>query len=202
MILYISESFNIIPIDMRKRKTRRRSNKFDWWKFRKDSRFIKIAGLLSILFAFYLAVAFTSYLYTWQMDQDKVLRFSWGILLESDLSVANWLGRLGAVISNLFFYWGFGLPSLFIIAVLLRVGYSWIRQRPLTELLAWIQNVAIITLFSSILLEFIFASSAFPWGGAFGESTYIWLSNFLGDPGLFLLLLFSAGAFVIWMFNR
>jgi S-DNA-T family DNA segregation ATPase FtsK/SpoIIIE len=42
---------------------------------------------------------------------------------------------------------------------------------------------------------------AFPWGGAFGESTYVWLSSFMGDVGLFCFLTFVIGVWVIWRFN-
>ena len=76
-----------------------------------DERIPKIIGILSLLLAVYLFIAFTSYLFTWQEDQDRVLQFNWGLLLEGDLKVTNWLGRLGAIVSNMFFYWGFGIPS-------------------------------------------------------------------------------------------
>lgn len=186
---------------MGKKRTSRRSSKKGWTIWSHDERFIKIAGLVSILVAIYLTIAFISYIYTWKIDQDKVLRFSWGILLESDLSVANWLGRLGAVVSNLFFYWGFGLPSLLIIIILFKLGFSWIRNRSITDHLPAIQNLAIITLFCSIFLEFVFASSSFPWGGAFGESSCTWLSNFIGTLGLGILLTFTVITFIIWTFN-
>lgn len=187
---------------MRKKRSSRKKNSGAFFKnWKKDDRIIKISGMIALMASIYLAVAFVSYLYTWKIDQDKVLKFSWGILFESELSVANWLGRLGAVISNLFFYWGFGLPSLFFIAVLFRVGLQWIRRRNVSEIFDWIQNIAIITLFCSIFLEFVFASSAFPWGGAFGESSCTWLSNFIGTVGLGILLIFSVISFVIWTFN-
>ena len=186
---------------MRKKKSRRSSKGWSWQKLKKDDRVVKVAGMISLMMSLYLAVAFISYLYTWKIDQDKVLRFSWSILLEGDLSVNNWLGRLGAVVSNLFFYWGFGLPSLFTIAILFRVGLQWIRQRPLTEIGEWVRTIAIMTFFTSIFLEFIFAQSEFPWGGAFGESSCIWLSNFIGTIGLGILLTFSIIVFLIWTFN-
>ena len=50
---------------------------------------VKIAGLLSILFAFYLAIAFTSYLYTWQIDQDKVKEALRKATKEDVMSKAN-----------------------------------------------------------------------------------------------------------------
>ena len=84
----------------------------------KDERIPKVLGIVSIMLAIYLTVAFVSYLYTWKVDQDKVLTFSWEVLFQKDLTVENWLGRLGALVSNAFFYWGFGLPSAAIIVLL------------------------------------------------------------------------------------
>jgi len=45
---------------------------FNW----KDERLPKLVGIVLVLTAIYLAIAFVSYLYTWKMDQDKVLKFS------------------------------------------------------------------------------------------------------------------------------
>ena len=41
--------------------------RFNW----RDERFPKIAGVILIMAAIYLAIAFVSYLYTWKMDQIK-----------------------------------------------------------------------------------------------------------------------------------
>ena len=87
-----------------------------------DERIPKLLGALSLFFALYLFIAFTSYLFTWQIDQDRVLRFSWSLLAQGDIEMANWLGRLGAIVSNMFFYWGFGLPSYLFVAALALTG--------------------------------------------------------------------------------
>jgi S-DNA-T family DNA segregation ATPase FtsK/SpoIIIE len=63
------------------------------------------------------------------------------------------------------------------------------------------KQIILIAVYLSLTLEFIFLKSEFSWGGAFGESSYVWLSNFLGNIGLFLFLLFSASVFFIWIFN-
>ena len=76
-----------------------------------DERIPKLFGVLCMFLAIYLFIAFSSYVFTWQTDQDRVLQFSWGLLLQGDVEMSNWLGRLGAIVSNMFFYWGFGLPS-------------------------------------------------------------------------------------------
>jgi S-DNA-T family DNA segregation ATPase FtsK/SpoIIIE len=171
--------------------------KFNW----NDERIPKLSGVLLILGAIYLAVSFVSYLYTWKVDQDKVLKFSWGMLFQSDLNVQNWLGRLGAIVSNAFFYWGFGLPSMIFVVLIIRLGFDLLRRKPLTPFFSMARNAIVFIAFSSLVLEFIFRRSEFTWGGAFGESTCFWLTNFMGQIGLFLLLLFSMGAYILWKFN-
>ncbi len=166
-----------------------------------DERWQKFIGILFILMSIYLTIAFVSYLYTWKYDQDKVLQFSWGMLFQGDLNVQNWLGRLGAIISNMFFYWGFGLPSMIIVVLLFKLGFDMIRRKSLFPFLVFLRNSIVIMAFFSLLLEFLFRRSEFTWGGAFGESTCLWLTNFLGQIGLFILLLFSMGAYLLWRYN-
>lgn len=167
----------------------------------KDERIPKILGVVLVLVAIYLAIAFVSYLYTWKYDQDKVLKFSWGMLLQGDLSVKNWLGRLGAIVSNMFFYWGFGFPSIVVIVLMIRLGFDLVRRRSLIPFLIFARNSLVIMAFFSLLLEFVFRKSEFAWGGAFGESTCFWLTNFVGQIGLFFLLLFTMGAYIMWRVN-
>lgn len=171
--------------------------RFNW----RDERLPKIFGVILILAAIYLAIAFVSYLYTWKLDQDKVLKFSWGMLFQGDLSVQNWLGRLGAIISNMFFYWGFGLPSMIVVVLLIRLGLDLVRRKPLIPFMIFARNSFVIMAFFSLLLEFAFRRSEFTWGGAFGESTCFWLTNFVGQIGLFFLLLFTMGGYIMWRFN-
>ena len=73
----------------------------------KDERTAKIAGAVSLLFAAFLFIAFTSYFFTWQNDQDKVFQFGIKIFATSDAHVDNLLGVLGAYISYIFMDDGF-----------------------------------------------------------------------------------------------
>ena len=118
-----------------------------------DERVPKLMGVLSLFFALYLFIAFTSYLFTWKIDQDKVFDFSWE-LLRTDLEMANWLGRLGAIVSNMFFYWGFGLPSYFLIAILVVWGLALIRRQPVSQHRPRFRLWLLLMLVFSVFLEF------------------------------------------------
>jgi S-DNA-T family DNA segregation ATPase FtsK/SpoIIIE len=186
----------------RRRKRKKKTNFLLFGNFNaKDERWPKIIGTLCILFAIYLTIAFTSYFFTWKFDQDKVLEFSWQMLLRGDLVVDNWLGRLGALVANMFFYWGFGLPSVFVVVLLAHLGYSLLRKQNLQPTYRLFQYLLVATVFLSISLEFAFRNSGFSWGGAFGEATYLWMKNFVGQIGLLLFLVFAMGGIFIWLFN-
>jgi S-DNA-T family DNA segregation ATPase FtsK/SpoIIIE len=166
-----------------------------------DERFVKVVGAVCLLFSLYLIVAFTSYLFTWRADQDKVLQFSWQLLGQSELTVENWLGRLGAIVSNAFFYWGFGVASFGCVAIVGKLGWTMLSRQPMAGFITFTRKALLMIVFSSLTLEFLLMRFAFPWGGAFGESTYIWLSSFIGDAGLFLFLVFAIAVNLIWVFN-
>ena len=65
----------------------------------KDERTHKITGAVLLLLAVFLFIAFTSYLFTWKEDQDKVLHGSAILWPSSEVKVANLLGHLGAWVS-------------------------------------------------------------------------------------------------------
>ncbi len=166
-----------------------------------DERIPKLLGVFCLFLALYLFIAFSSYLFSWQIDQDRVLQHSLGLLFQGDAEMANWLGRLGAIVSNMFFYWGFGLPSFIFIFVLTIVGLSSIRRIPFRKNVNFLWSSFWLLLFSSVLLEFIFHNSEFPWGGAFGEEVCTWLTNFLGTIGLVILFIFIGIGLITWFIN-
>ncbi|MEM9919098.1 MAG: DNA translocase FtsK [Bacteroidota bacterium] len=168
---------------------------------RQDERVPKLMGILCMFLSIYLFIAFTSYLFTWKEDQDSVLRFSWGLLVQGDLEMANSLGRLGAIISNMFFFWGFGIPSYIFVFLLFVIGLRLVKNIPLRTNLSLVWSSFWMLLFLSVLLEFMFRTSEFPWGGAFGDRISTWLTNFVGVFGMIVLLIFVVAAVLIWTFN-
>lgn len=167
----------------------------------KDERVPKLVGVLCWFLAIYLFIAFTSYLFTWKEDQDKVLKFSWELLLQGNLEMSNWLGRLGAIVSNMFFFWGFGLGSFVFVYLLARVGRDLIQERPLKSFLPTLTYTLVSMLLATILLEFIAGDNGFPWGGAFGQGISGWLHNFVGTLGMIVLIIFAIAGMITWRFN-
>lgn len=166
-----------------------------------DERIPKLAGILLLFLSLYFIIAFTSYLFTWALDQDKVLRFSWKLLLDNTEEMANWLGRLGAIVSNMFFYWGFGLPSFVIVAILMVSGQGLVRRQQLSKYWPKFRLWILLMLIFSVFLEFIAGDAAFPWGGAFGEAVSEWLISFVGTIGMIILLIFLLIGVLVWNVN-
>ena len=77
----------------------------------KDERTAKIAGAVCLLLTIFLFVSLTSYLFTWQEDQDKVHQFGIKIFATTDVKVTNLLGVLGAFVAHTLIYKGFGVAS-------------------------------------------------------------------------------------------
>src|ERR1035437_4944248 len=96
----VGEPDDDAPAQKRKRKTpKEKVNPFQpVINFFKDERLHRVAGLALILASIYLLVAFTSFLFTWKTDQDKVMG-SWSALffpndetpVVSGTSIDNWL---------------------------------------------------------------------------------------------------------------
>ncbi len=167
----------------------------------KDDRTPKLIGLILVIISFYLFIAFTSYLFTWQEDFNYVDQFNWGILSEFGIDIKNMLGRLGAMVSHQFFYWWVGLPSFIFVWLLFRTGLFMILNRPVGALFPSYKYGTIAIFWLAIFLEFIIPNNSFPYGGAFGNGINIWMQSVIGFPGMFIIILASIVGGVIWLTN-
>jgi DNA segregation ATPase FtsK/SpoIIIE, S-DNA-T family len=166
-----------------------------------DERTHKITGAVFLLLAVFLFLAFTSYLFTWREDQDKVFRGPSILLPSTDVKADNLLGNLGAYVSHQFFFNGFGIASYFFCSFFFISGANWLFARKLFSISRNIRYVVMGVLFFSVALAFITKGSVFSWGGAFGEMISEWLTRFLGWIGTAALLFVSGLAYFIWRFN-
>jgi S-DNA-T family DNA segregation ATPase FtsK/SpoIIIE len=167
----------------------------------RDERTHKITGAVFLLVSVFLFIAFSSYLFTWREDQDKVFRGISVLAPAQDMKVANLLGNLGAYISHLFFYKGFGLASYFICSFFFIAGINWLFSKKYFSIKRNLRYVLIGLVYLSTTLAFMFRTVSFPWGGAFGDMTSDWMVRFLGKIGTACVLFAGAMTYFIWRFN-
>ena len=168
----------------------------------KDERTHKITGAVCLLVSLFLFIAFTSYLFTWKEDQDKVFQHGASILLPSaHVKVNNLLGNLGALVSHEFFFKGFGLASYFFCSIFFIIGVNLLFARKVFSISRNLRYVLAGLLFFSVAAAFVTHGLSFPWGGAVGDMISEWLTNFLGWIGTAALLLVAGLAYIIWRFN-
>ena len=167
----------------------------------RDERTFKIAGTISLLISLFLFVAFTSYLFTWQDDQDKVHKLGVQIFSTDDIKVNNLLGVLGAYTAHFFIYKGFGVASYLFCTFFFVLGINLLFGRKVFKLARNARYVLVGLLVLSVSLAFLFNASGFSWGGAVGDLMNAWLIKWIGYFGTAAILLVAAFCYVVWRFN-
>ncbi|QJD94489.1 DNA translocase FtsK [Mucilaginibacter robiniae] len=181
-----------------------------------DGRLIKVAGLVCLVLSIFFLIAFTSYLFTWESDQSYILKSNggWHTLFKTQQElgdsgtnvpvVENWLGKLGALMSNQFMYEWFGLASFFFVAVFFVIGYRLlfkVKLFPTGKLLGYSLFGLI---FTSVTIGFIHGFTtdyAHYIEGGFGFWSTRLLNAQIGEAGTGCLLVFAALTALIVAYN-
>ncbi len=167
----------------------------------KDERTEKIIGSICLLLTLFLFISFTSYLFTWQEDQDKVQQFGVRIFSTDDVRVNNLLGVLGAYVSHTLWYNGFGLASFLFCTVFFVLGVNLLFGKKVFKLLRNLKYVLVGLVVFSMTASFIAKGASFSWGGAVGEYLNDWFEKWVGRIGTGALLFLTVFSYFIWRFN-
>lgn len=167
----------------------------------RDERTHKIMGSVLIFFGLFLFVAFTSYLFTWMEDQDKVRDMGAKILMPNDLEINNQLGSLGAYTAFVFFEYGFGLASYLFCSLFFVLGINLMFDKPIFSVARNLRYLVTGLLIVSVSVAFFTPTTAFNWGGALGKFAAGWLTAVIGWAGTFALISLSLFSYIIWRFN-
>ncbi len=167
-----------------------------------DERTRNVLGVFLILFSAVLVLSMTSYLFTWKVDQDHILDGGFGKIATSPNSeIENWLGPLGAYLSHLLIFKGFGISSIGLVLITFLWGFRILFK---VELLPF-RKTFVYTLFTmlwvSLLFGAVFPDNLLLMGGSMGFYMNYWLSGVFGFVGVFFSLFFSALVFSIVNFN-
>ncbi|HMG82616.1 MAG TPA: DNA translocase FtsK 4TM domain-containing protein [Ferruginibacter sp.] len=166
-----------------------------------DERTHKITGTISLLIAFMLFVAFTSYLFTWQEDQDKVFLHGYKLFWGNADKVDNLLGTFGAFIAHFFIYKGFGVASFLFCSFFFVVGVNLVFGKKVFSIARNIKYVIVGLLLLSVLASVAMGGRAFAWGGAVGDMIKDWMYRTIGETGTLGILFVAIFAYIIWRFN-
>ena len=167
----------------------------------KDERTSKILGAVSILIALFLFVAFTSYLFTWQEDQDMVQLWRTQLFSTNDVKVNNLLGYIGAFLAYQIIFNGFGVASYLFCTTFFVVGVNLFFTKSIFKIGRNLRYVMVGLLVLSTCFAFFAPQSAFSWGGAVGEYSSSWLMKWVGSFGTGAILLVAGLSYFIWRFN-
>ncbi|MCB9184120.1 MAG: DNA translocase FtsK 4TM domain-containing protein [Flavobacteriales bacterium] len=165
-----------------------------------DERTHKVLGLMLTLGGLFLLTAFTSFLFTWRLDQDLMSR-GWWEIFSTDLRAENWLGKLGAISAHRFIHVWFGLAAFalpvwsFLAGVRILLG-TWLL--PPRRTLGW---TVMALVWVPALLGYFFRGEYSFLGGGLGVVMTRNLTTLLGNFGAGALLVFAAAAFAVYTFN-
>jgi len=161
-----------------------------------------ISGALLLMASIYLFLACLSYLFTWKIDQDRVLGsdFFEFIFGEKAEQPANWLGKFGAWCSHVFIYCWFGLASFGFIFLGFLFGVKLLFDLAILPLATTTYRTLVLLVWTSLFLGF-FNNGINYLGGTFGYYINDWLSLTFGSFGAFVTILVLGYIVLVVLFN-
>lgn len=145
-------------------------------------------------FLFFLGIgllfSFISYFFTWKADQSLIIEGT------RDDKSANWLSLVGARISHLFIYKGFGIPALTIAVLTTLSGiYYFFDYKKITLRKYWFWGL-LLMVWLSVFLGFFHKSNDIL-GGMIGYETNDFLQDYLGLTGAMFIMAFFAIIYLV-----
>ncbi len=167
----------------------------------KDERTMKILGAVSLLVSLFLFVAFTSYLFTWQEDQDMVQLWRTQLFSIQDVKANNLLGYIGAFVAYQMMFNGFGIAAYLFCTFFFVLGVNLFFTKPIFSLWRNLRYVLLGLLVLSTCFAYLTPNTTFSWGGALGEYSSGWLTKWVGTFGTGAILFIAGFSYIIWRFN-
>ena len=161
-----------------------------------NEKLTKSVGLFLMALSAFLLLAFSSFLFTWKVDQDIINNY-WN---DPSIQVENWLGKLGAFVSHQFIFNGFGIASFLFVFLTFILSFRILFKSNLLPLGKSFKYALFSIVWTSITLSYILPSIPIL-GGAFGFQTNVWLGSIIGSIGVLLFLILSGLIFLVFNFN-
>ena len=144
-----------------------------------------VLGSFLVIIGVLLFTALLSYLFTGENDQSAL-----GDFTNRAAQTDNWLSKIGAWISELLIYKGFGVSSFIFSGLMLLSGVSVLANSSKKRLWRnWFWGTLIV-IWGAILFGFVFHSAP-KLGGSIGYELNILFQDYIGKIGTALLLVFG-----------
>ncbi|MCU4176628.1 DNA translocase FtsK 4TM domain-containing protein [Carboxylicivirga sp. N1Y90] len=164
----------------------------DWIQSIRNFKLRFISGIITVGVGFFLLLAFFSSLFTGFADKSKFDISMWELISDSDITVKNWTGKLGAYLADYFMNDGVGIAAFSLILILFVVGFRLMGARIL-PLKQTVIHSFVVTIWLSVTLGFLFISNTddqyLLLGGTHGYFISKWLGSSIGIVGTAILLL-------------
>ena len=150
---------------------------------KKRSREILFGGFLTLIGAL-LIIAFSSYFFSWKVDQSNLSQ-----LANRSIESSNLLSKLGAEISHLMIYEGVGIAAYILAYLILSSGlFLFFNLQKKTIIQRWTWGIYYLLLVALIAARF---EKIFPFlGGKLGYELGSLLTDYIGIIGLWALIIF------------
>ena len=168
----------------------------------KQPKTLRVIGLFILLFACYLTIAFTSFLFSWQEDQSIIRDQAWyTILFDPSIKVDNYLGKFGALISNKLMYKWFGLGAFLLVFDLVILGFKVGFKLELVPFGKTIRHSIFGLIWFALFFGAFFPSPFHFLGGGLGFELNQVLKAAIGNIGTYLLVLITGITYVLYVFD-
>lgn len=158
----------------------------------KKSQYKFFIGVILVLFSVGLLLSMISYFSNWYLDQSTLSQLN-----DRSIKASNWLGKIGALISDFFIYKGFGVASFLFVRLFFLSGMYLLLSIPVKKLKnIWFWDLFVI-LVLSIFFSLLFASLP-ELGGVVGFEINLILQDYLGKIGTSILLLVFLSIYLIF----
>lgn len=161
-----------------------------------------ILGSLFLVLSFFVFLSCFSYLFTWQIDQNRLIGKSFFEFIFSgeEEAVENWVGNFGAWTSHLLVYRWFGLTSFAFSLIFFLSGVRLLFNISLLPIGKTIVIASVFMVWGSVLLGY-YPEKAGILGGNVGYFVNHWLSLTLGKFGALVLILAAGYVFSVLLFH-
>ncbi|MBL0139527.1 MAG: DNA translocase FtsK 4TM domain-containing protein [Bacteroidetes bacterium] len=169
-----------------------------------DERTHKIFGMTLLLLAFFMVIAFVSNLFTWKEDQAIAgVNSIWELFTRGDISVENWLGKLGAVTALQFQNHWFGICAFFLPFLLTLAGVKILWDVALLPITKSLKYSLFTTIWLSTFFGYIFHNNPdmLILAGGYGYQMSQTLNSMVGFIGTGAMLVFTFTGFLVAAYN-